>query len=170
MTAVVVHAHPSEASYTAALRDAVRRGLEAAGETVDLIDLWADEFDPRRPEPCLLARRYVERLAAASTLVLVYPTWWSGQPAILTGWLAGLPPHALHGITRLVAVTAHGSSKWVNLVEGETGRRIVKHTLRGRCAPGARAEWHAFYGIDRAEETRRTAFVTEVERTLSRMR
>ncbi|HEY5875397.1 MAG TPA: hypothetical protein VIT64_08855, partial [Ilumatobacteraceae bacterium] len=111
-----------------------------------------------------------DRLGAASTLVLVYPTWWSGQPAILTGWLAALPLDALRGVARLVAVTAHGSSKWVNLLEGETGRRIVKHTLRHRCAPGARAEWHAFYGIDRADDARRTAFVAEVERTLSRSR
>ena len=170
MTAIVVYAHPSEASYTAALRDAVRRGLEAAGETVDLIDLWVDDFDPRRPEPCLVTSRHVDRLAAASTLVLVYPTWWSGQPAILTGWLAALPSDALRRVSRLVAVTTHGSSKWVNLLEGETGRRIVKHMLRRRCAPGARAEWHAFYGIDRADDARRTAFVAEVERTLSQSR
>jgi putative NADPH-quinone reductase len=170
MTAVVVYAHPSETSYTAALRDAVRRGLEAARETVDLIDLWAAEFDPRRPEPCLFAGRHVDRLRDAATLVLVYPTWWSGQPAILTGWLAALPSDALRGVTRLVAVTAHGSSKWVNMLEGETGRRIVKRTLRRRCAPGNRVEWLAFYGIDGADDARRKVFVAEVERSLSRPR
>jgi NAD(P)H dehydrogenase (quinone) len=170
VTAIIVHAHPCEASYTAALRDATSRGLTAAGSTIDVIDLWADGFDPLRPGPGLSAGRHVDRLGGASTLALVYPTWWSGQPAILTGWLAALPSDALRHVTRLVAVTSHGSSKWVNVLEGETGRRIVKHTLRRRCAPGARAEWHAFYGIDRADEADRRAFVNDVERALSRPR
>ncbi|MGD9704024.1 MAG: NAD(P)H-dependent oxidoreductase [Acidimicrobiia bacterium] len=170
MSALVVHAHPCAGSYTAALRDAVRRGLEAVGDTVDLIDLWADGFDPLEPEDVLAGERHIERLRAASTLVLVYPTWWSGQPAILTGWLSALPIDALRSIGRVVAVTAHGSSKWLNVLEGETGRRIVKHTLLRRCAPGARAEWHAFYGIDYADEPRRAAFVAKVERELSRRR
>ena len=32
-------------------------------------------------------QRYADDLAWAEALVLVYPTWWSGQPAMLKGWI-----------------------------------------------------------------------------------
>ena len=30
---------------------------------------------------------YCDSLRWCDTLIFVYPTWWSGQPAMLTGWL-----------------------------------------------------------------------------------
>jgi putative NADPH-quinone reductase len=30
--------------------------------------------------------RYVERLRVAEAVVLCFPTWWYGMPAILKGW------------------------------------------------------------------------------------
>ena len=58
----------------AALLDRVRIGLERAGDSFAVVRLWQH----RRPEPTDLAR--VQRL------VLVYPTWWGGQPAMLLDW------------------------------------------------------------------------------------
>jgi putative NADPH-quinone reductase len=64
---------------------------------VDDRDLYADQFQP----VLTLAERevhyavganlagvegYVERLRAAEALVLCFPTWWYGMPAILKGW------------------------------------------------------------------------------------
>ena len=180
MRTLVVYCHPDPQSFTAAVRDRAVSALRRSGHDVRVTDLYAEGFDPLfsaeerqrhlEPGPDPSVAHHAADLQWCERLVLIYPTWWSGQPAILTGWLAALPSDALRGVARLVAVTTHGSSKWVNLLEGETGRRIVTHTLRRRCAPGARAEWHAFYGIDRADDARRTAFVAEVERTLSRSR
>lgn len=44
---LVVFAHPLSDSLAAALKDAVIGGIEASGGTADLIDLYADDFDPR---------------------------------------------------------------------------------------------------------------------------
>lgn len=165
MTAVVVYAHPSASSYTAAVLDRVRLALLADDAPVTVIDLWAEGFDPLAL-PRTVSDAHLGALRQATTLVLVYPTWWSGQPAILTGWLGALPADALRSVERLVAVTSHGSSKWVNMLEGETGRRIVHRVLRRRCAPKARVEWIALYGIDRAGERQRLAFLERVGREL----
>ena len=97
------------------------------------------------------------------TLVLVYPTWWSGQPAMLKGWMdrvwvngvawdlptgpTGCDPR-LTNVRRLVAVTTHGSSKLVNAVEGEAGKRTLTRSLRSMCHPLARTTWIAMYGVD----------------------
>ena len=37
--------------------------------------------------PIRRSHRYCDDLRWCDTLVFVYPTWWSGQPAMLTGWL-----------------------------------------------------------------------------------
>jgi putative NADPH-quinone reductase len=123
----------------------------------------------------------VARLKAADGLVFVYPTWFGGPPAMLKGWLdrvwvervaftkvagSNRPRARLHNIRRLVVVTTYGSSRWVNAVEGEPGKRLVRRWLRVLCHPLARSRWVALYGIDTADEPARVAFLDHVDKTL----
>ncbi len=116
--------------------------------------------------------------------MLVYPTWWSGQPAMLKGWIdrvwvAGvaweLPVGAnvlrplLRNIRRIVVVTGHGSSKFVNALEGEGGKRTVTRSLRAMCSRRTRTRWCAIYGLDNASEAARERFLSKVARTMSRL-
>jgi putative NADPH-quinone reductase len=192
----VVYCHPSPASFTAATRDRALEGLRAAGHEVRLADLYADGFvpelsawerthhlDPPTTKPAIAG--YAGDLRWCEALVFVYPTWWSGQPAMLKGWIdrvwvAGvayeLPAGAnrvrplLPGIRRIVAVTTHGSSKFVNMLEGEGGKRIVTRSLRVLCSTRARTSWIALYGIDRSTAARRDRFLSRVERQMRRLR
>ena len=96
---LVVHAHPLADSLAAALRDAAIEGIAAAGHESDLVDLYADGFDPclSVEERAAFARTdyappsdiagYCERLVSADGLVLVFPQWWFGMPAILKGFI-----------------------------------------------------------------------------------
>jgi hypothetical protein len=68
-----------------------------------------------------------------------------------------------------VVVTTHGSPKRVNLVQGESGRRLVMRSLRLLVHPRARRRWVAYYGIDRDEPARRDAFVARVAAELGRL-
>jgi len=192
--ALVVYCHPLETSFVAAARDRVLAGLRAGGAEVRLNDLYAETFDPgftaadhanhlaAGVDPSL--DRYAADLTWCDTLVLVYPTWWSGQPAMLKGWIDrvwvngvawSLPDGAnrlrpeLRNVRRIVAVTTHGSPKWINVVEGESGKRTVTRSLRTMCHPFIRTTWLALYGIDSASETKRTTFLDRVERRLSRL-
>ena len=189
--ALIVYCHPLEESFVAAVRDRVVESFRAGGAEVRVEDLHADGFDPllsateqaqhREPgaDPSLSA--YVDDLQWCDTLVFVYPPWWAGQPAMLKGWIdrvwacgvafdldedSGRLRRRLRNIRRLVAVTTHGSPKYVNAIEGEGGKRTMTRSLRAMCHPLARTSWLAMYGVDTSSADQRTAFLARVERKL----
>jgi len=193
---LVVHAHPVASSFGAGLRDRAVAALVRGGHQVDLLDLYADGFDPvlseaehavhgQDPSPRPELLDHARRLRSAEALVLVHPTWWGGQPAILKGWFdrvwaAGVaftlvpgstrPRAGLRNLRRLVVVTTHGSSKWTNALQGEPGKHLVGRGLRPLCHPLARTRWIALYGLDRVEASERERFLRRVDDRLSRPR
>lgn len=194
MRVLVVHCHPNPDSFVAAARDRALAGLATAGHEVRLTDLYADGFEPEltaaerrahlQPGASPELRRHVDDLLWAEALVLVYPTWWSGQPAMLKGWLdrvwvngvawelpegADLLRPLLRNVRRIVVVTTHGSSKLVNALEGESGKRTVTRSMRAMCSRRTRTTWCALYGLDTCDAARREAFLDRVERTLAKL-
>ena len=113
MKFLCVLAHPEPASFTASLARHGMNALDEDGHSVDFVDLYAIGFDPvsdRRnfieaanPErfdqqieerwastsggfsPQL--QREMDRLAACDVLILQFPIWWLGMPAIMKGWI-----------------------------------------------------------------------------------
>jgi NAD(P)H dehydrogenase (quinone) len=191
---LVVHCHPNPASLVAAAKDRVIAGLTSAHHEVRLVDLYADGFEPamtaqerrthKDPGIAPDLQHYADDLAWAEALVLVYPTWWSGQPAMLKGWfdrvwVAGvaweLPEGAniirplLTNIRRIVVVTTHGSPKYMNALEGETGKRVAFRSIRVMCSKRTRTTWCAIYGLDTADDAKRTAWLASVERTAAKL-
>ena len=179
---LVVYTHPDPGSFSATVREHVMSSLRRPGRTVELLDLYGDAFDPvfdvddlrahdEHLAPTGVVAEHVRRLQRAEAIVLVYPTWYGGPPAMLKGWLdrvvtAGSP---LRNIRRIVVVTTHGSSKGVNAFGGEPGKRMIRRTLRALCHPLARSRWIALYGIDRASDGDRAEFLRRVERRLTRL-
>ncbi|MDP3896467.1 MAG: NAD(P)H-dependent oxidoreductase, partial [Mesorhizobium sp.] len=47
MKVLVLHAHPVETSYNAALHRLILERLSARGHEIDDCDLYAEDFDPR---------------------------------------------------------------------------------------------------------------------------
>lgn len=195
MNTLVVFCHPDPESFTAAIRDVVVETLTAGGHDVRVRDLYGEGFDARfsaeerrthlTPGPHQSVAAHAEELHWCAHLVLVYPTWWSGQPAMLKGWMDRvwvrgiaweLPVGAkrvkarLTNVRRITAVTVHGSSKWVNVVEGEGGKRSVTRSLRSLCHPFARSSWMAMYGVDTSSPEQRVAFLTKVRRRFARIK
>ena len=98
MRVLVIHCHPRSDSFGAAVRDAAVAGLTASGHAVELRDLYAEGFYPvlsshqrgvyfDATESVRGLEDHVAALRRAEGLVLVYPTWWFGPPAMLKGWL-----------------------------------------------------------------------------------
>ena len=194
MNAYVVYCGPDPESFTAAVCQRVVDALQADGHEVRTSDLYAEDFEPalsleerlthRDPGQHPAIAGYCSHLSWCDTLVFIYPTWWSGQPAMLTGWLdrvlvSGVAWNETTGsvritpgltnIRRVVAITTHGSSKLINLLEGETGRRVIGRSVRVLCHRFARTTWLAMYNIDRSSEAERTAFLDRVERRMHRL-
>lgn len=190
---LVVRAHPIRQSLVHAAGDRCVDALRRAGHKVTDIDLYADGFDPRvsrdewrnRQEgisPELAA--YGDALRAATDLVLVYPTWFGSQPAMLKGWLdrvwvEGVAYHLVPGqkavkgtlrhIRSISIVTTHGSSKMMNAVQGEAGKHHAQRSLRLLCSWWCRVRWVAFYGNDTATAIDRATFLQRVSATFARL-
>jgi NAD(P)H dehydrogenase (quinone) len=96
----LVYAHPSDRSFTREILDAFLGGLEEAGHTYTVSDLYAmgfrseltvEEFERESgwradaPVPGDVAAEQA-RLDAAGVWVFVYPVWWADCPARLKGW------------------------------------------------------------------------------------
>ncbi len=192
---LLVHCHPDPDSLSAAIRDEVRTAATARGGTCDLIDLYADGFDPvmgraewrgYHDETANLApiHAHAERIAAADTLLFTYPTWWFGLPAMLKGWLDrvlvpgfafGMPgpdhgprPGLTH-IRRIGVFTTCGASRGASFVMGMPGRRTLLRGLRANCHPAARTCYHALYRIDSASDAQRGAFLAKVPARVERL-
>ncbi len=175
MRALVVYCHPSERSFTAAVRDAVVDRLEAAGAEIRVNDLYARGFEPvlsgaewegylDSPANAQPVARDVADLQWCDTLVFVYPTWWYGPPAALKGWLdrvllpdvAFLMPDsenadirpALTHIRRLGVFTTCGASWWLTRFIGAPGRRTLLRGVGLLCARPLRTAFAAHYSMD----------------------
>lgn len=86
--ALWVFAHPRGDSLNATLRDAGVARLRADGWSVDVADLYAEGFDPILvDEGGDDVRAEQRRLLAADLVVLQFPLWWYGPPAMLKGWI-----------------------------------------------------------------------------------
>lgn len=157
MTTLVVQAHPLDASFSAALLDAVvAQAPDARVVRLGQGDVWS-----------------VETCAGVTRLVVVYPTWWGSLPAMLLDaldaligpWVDGVEPAAaspLRTVESITVITTHGSSKLVNVLQGEPGMQLWKRTVLRLCADGATFDWQSLYKIDRASEADRVSFVESV--------
>lgn len=184
MRLLIVLAHPDPAGFGPALARAARAAAEGAGHEVALLDLNAEGFDPvlRGPElrgpPGPDLARHTAALARAEALLLVFPLWWSGPPAILKGWLdrlwregvayttdgpGGRLRPGLRGITRLGVVMTTGAPWWAwRFGLGGAGR--LDRVLGPCVAPGARRLWLAMHGVDASTPTARARFLIRVAR------
>ncbi|CAN5119864.1 NAD(P)H-dependent oxidoreductase [soil metagenome] len=186
MRIMVLFAHPVETSFGAALHRAVVSSLQSAGHEVDDCDLYAENFNPvlSREErlnyhdeaACTKpVQGYVDRLRAAEGLVLNYPVWNFGYPAILKGFfdrvfLPGVSfklangrvwPNLQH-ITRLAAVCTYGGDRWRAWLAGDPPRRIFKRALRVTVHPMAKARYLPLYDMNRNSEATCAAFIDRV--------
>lgn len=143
----IVYAHPEPRSLSGHFKDRAVQALKAAGHDVIVSDLYAmkwkavadaDDFPERHTDEPL---RYVrasreaytsgtqtndvvaeqEKLLWADAVVLQFPLWWYGMPAILKGWI-----DRVYACGFAYGVGPHGGTQW--------GVRFGEGALQGRRA------------------------------------
>jgi NAD(P)H dehydrogenase (quinone) len=186
---LVVFAHPLETSFVSALHARVVEVLRSGGHVVDDLDLYAEKFDPVMSREGLLryvdtsantreVEAYVQRLLAAEALILVFPVWFDGLPAIMQGYFqrvflpgvavrideAGLFHPNLHHIQRMAAVCAYGEGRRDVSAKGDPPLRFVRDNIGVLIDPKGRFEYLALYGTNFTASHRRAAFLKRVTR------
>ncbi|SCB57854.1 Putative NADPH-quinone reductase (modulator of drug activity B) [Rhizobium aethiopicum] len=194
MRILLVLAHPLPESFATSVARTAREALEASGHAVDLLDLYAENFDPRlsqaerrayfdRPYDTSDVADTVARLKAADGLILVFPQWWFNFPAILKGFFdrifapgvafthdaaGGRIVPELTNIRLLYALTTTGSPWWlVHLYMGNPIRRLLKRGIANFCSKKLIFRMLSLHDMDRATEAKRKAHLERVRRALT---
>lgn len=176
--ALIVLAHPGQRSLSRHFAEIACEELAKSGFDLDFLDLCKTDFDPvmsaversnyysespERLEDC-------GRLASAEVLVMVFPTWWFGMPAILKGWIDrvfaptiafdhaddfGPIKPRLTSLRHVIIVTTLGSPWWVDwFVMFRPVRRILKRAVFALCAPNARFQMLSLYAAENKDQDR----------------
>lgn len=191
---LVVLAHPLRASFAAALARTVVETLEARGHSADLLDLYAEDFDPRltaAERESYMTGKFdasaiaplANRLKAADGLILVFPQWWFNLPAILKGFIdrvfvPGVAfDHAPDGgrliplitnIRSFWVVTTTGSPWWiVHFYMGNPVRRQLQRGVAAFCSKGLDFRMLSLHDMDKASAEKRGRFLDRVRRAIA---
>lgn len=193
MRCLVILAHPLQTSLNHHLANHARTTLEAAGHDVEFIDLYKQDFEARlsgsersnyksQSDRASDVAAHGRALQDAEMLVLVFPTWWFGLPAILKGWfdrvfvpgiafdesddLGAIKPR-LKKMKRIVAITTLGSPWWVDrLVMLQPVKRILKTAIFRSCAPQSSFTYLPLYSSEIASVANIEAFNKRISKAL----
>lgn len=207
MNVLIVLAHPEPKSFNAALCARARDALTAAGHDVVVSDLYAEGFNPvagrhdfstvadpdrfhYQSEQAHAARhdgfapdvaREQERVAWADLLILQFPLWWGGVPAILKGWGERVYAYGFgyadglrfatgvfRGRRAMVSMTSGGTLErfGAGAPYGELERQVlwqIQHLGLEYMGYELEAPFVA-YGAPRTDDKGRAAYLDELER------
>ncbi len=194
---LLVSCHPLADSLCNHLVARVKQSFAGHQIEVEHLDLYDSEF--AAPLSAAERRGYFtgefdaaalgEQIAAlqrAEILVLVFPTWWFGLPALLKGWFdrvwapgvafnhptgpGGRITPKLVGLRHCLVVTTLGSPWWFDrLIVRRPLRRILKTALIGTCAPAARFDMLSLYGAMALEQPRLKRFLGRIDGAVLRI-
>lgn len=189
--ALVLFAHPCAESFSAALRRQVVERLQKRGWEVDDCDLNAEGFSPvltaeerrgyhEEATNTGPVASYVDRLRRAEALVLVFPVWNFGFPAVLKGFFdrvflpgvsfrleAGKVQPNLRHIRKLAAVTTYGGTRTRAFLAGDPPRKCVTRAVWHVCRP-QKMRYLALYDMNRATDAQRASFLSRVDQEMER--
>jgi NAD(P)H dehydrogenase (quinone) len=97
MNHLLIYAHPNPKSFNHAIVQTILEEFRKAGKELPLRDLYAMHFSPVLTATDFSAIQNgsvgndvaaeQELIRAADVLIVVYPLWWSGMPAMLKGYI-----------------------------------------------------------------------------------
>ncbi|WP_085905732.1 NAD(P)H-dependent oxidoreductase [Kiloniella majae] len=189
MKCLVVIAHPLEDSLCKHLAKETIAHLETKGYKITVKDLYSESFAPALAHAerqsyfteefdSSALERDLTQLKETESLVLIFPTWWFGFPAILKGWFDRVwaPGHAydhaddnkailpkLDNLVEMKVITTLGSPRWVDLlILRQPVRRVLKTAIRGTCAPKCRFQMLSLYSSESLSKEKVDRFIRKI--------
>ncbi|WP_415894868.1 NAD(P)H-dependent oxidoreductase [Neptuniibacter sp. PT34_22] len=190
MKCLVVLTHPLKDSLCHHFCDETVKHLTEKGYEITLLNLYESDFEPALKEAerkSYYADQFddsrlkidIQQLQEAESLVLIFPTWWFGFPAMLKGWfdrvwapgfaydhakdLGTIQPR-LDNLKEVKVVTTLGSPWWVDLfILRQPVKKVLKIALFGACTKGCKFQMLSFYKSEDASKDRVKAFVNKLK-------
>ena len=197
MKILVVFCHPSSSSFGASIFKLTCQTLKKLGHKVRTHDLYKENFDPvlsdeqwqnysNKIEALINENAtHVRNLKWCEGLIVIYPTWYYGPPAMLKGWLEKiwlpgvtfeisdekfkLPVSKLRHIRLFMGVTTSGSPWWWLKLIKDPGRNLWSRGLKVLFSKKCKVFWKQLYDINNSTENDRQKFLSQIEKTLKRI-
>jgi putative NADPH-quinone reductase len=196
MKCLVVTSHPLSDSLCKHLTEHSVNQLIKEGHQVTVKDLYAENFEPvlspeeresyyRDNYDSSKITEDVNQLLEAEALVLLFPTWWFGFPAILKGWFdrvwgPGIAyDHAsdfgpikprLNNLKRVLVITTLGSPWWVDrLVMWQPVKRSIKIALLGTCTQNSKLQYLSLYKSEQLNDQKVTNFKNRINKAINKL-
>jgi NAD(P)H dehydrogenase (quinone) len=190
MNILLVTVHPLKGSLCRLFTEKAIERLKAMGHDVTLENLYENRFDPVLSigeRETYYSEDYdsskvsgeIERLLNSDALVIIFPTWWFGFPAILKGWFDRVwapsvaYEHAndygpiqpkLKNLKKTFVLTTLGAAWWVDyLILWRPVKRTMRFALLGACARKCKLEFLSFYKCETVDSARIKKQINKIE-------
>ena len=190
MNCLVVIAHPLNDSLCMHLADKTIDHLKTKGYKVTIKNLYEEKFNPvltqserksyyEKQFNIELISSDIEQLKNIESLILVFPTWWFGFPAILKGWFDRVwaPGYAydhasdygpikqrLNNLKEMKVVTTLGSPWWVDtFILRKPVQKVLKIALLGACTTNCKFKMLSLYNSEKLTTEKIEKFVSKIE-------
>ena len=195
MKCLVVIAHPLADSLCHSMAKLVITHLTKAGHEVIVEDLYQENFTPMLSSleresyyssafNAVAVQQQLQNVTMTEAVVLVFPTWWFGFPAILKGWfdrvwapgiaydhasdLGAIQPK-LTRLKKTLVITSLGSPWWVDyFILQQPVKRILKRAILGTCAPKTQFDMLSLYKAEKLSAEQIAAFGKRIEKALAK--
>ena len=131
---LVIYAHPNKIGFCGKILSEVIEYLKKRNGDFEIIDLYAINYDPilKNDEHYTSGgyeisdknKKFQKMIYEAKNIIVIYPTWWQGMPAILKGFFDrvftsrfgfeyknNIPIKLLKG-RRAIVITTTGGPRW----------------------------------------------------------
>lgn len=194
MNTLIVFNHPYDQSFCTAILQSVAKGIQTAGQHVDIIHLNQDNFNPRMTaedlkgfveyqsiDPQVL--NYQKRIEQAQHLVFIFPIWWDIMPAATKGFIDrvlspgfaydhhprgfGLVP-LLDNLKSITVITTMNKPKWMySLILGNLIRKVMIRSVF-KSMGYKNIHWISFNSVKRVSHETRVRWLQRLENHFGR--
>ncbi len=153
---LVIYAHPNKEGHSGFFLQTVKREARKRGWELEMIDLYQIGYDPvLKPEEHYtsgnkeVSRQNLEfqqKIRKNSRMVVIFPHWWQGTPAILKGFFdrvltpgfafkyEGVFPKRFLKGKRAIVLSSGGALRWINwLLFRDRGLKVVTRNTLAFC-------------------------------------
>ena len=124
---------------------------------------------------------YVRRLRETDALIIQFPVWSFGPPAMLKGWMdrmlmpgvafdlsnPNMAVPMLTNLKRIAGITTYGRPWWNALLVGNPPKKIMTRYMP-RFTEGAKVDYFPLYHMNVATDETRKAFIAKVRAAMVR--